>query len=66
MKHTVATQGDRLDQIIYTVYKTLDVMNEVMMANPHLMSKPILDDGDIVYLPTIVAVIQPKTGISLW
>jgi len=66
MRHTLATQGDRLDQIIYTVYKTLDVMNEVMISNPHLMSKPILDDGDIVYLPDIIAVVQPKTGVSLW
>lgn len=66
MRHTVATQGDRLDQIIYAAYKTLDVMNEVMMANSHLMSKPILSDGDKVYLPTIVKSLEPEKGVSLW
>ncbi len=66
MRHTVATQGDRLDQIIYTVYKTLSVMNEVMINNSHLMNKPILDDGDIVYLPDIAISLQPVQGVSLW
>lgn len=66
MRHTVATQGDRLDQIIYAAYKTLDVMNEVMMANSHLMSNPILGDGDIVYLPKITVVAPIQNGVSLW
>lgn len=66
MKRTVATQGDRLDQIIYTYYGTLDVMNEVMMSNVNLLSKTILDAGDVVYLPDISAPEQPETGVSLW
>ena len=66
MKYTIATQGDRLDQIIYAHYGTLSVMNEVMMSNSHLMSKPILADGDKVYLPDIVKADQPETGVSLW
>lgn len=66
MRHTVATQGDRLDQIIYTVYKTLSVMNEVMINNSHLMNKPILDDSDIVYLPDIMISAQHTQGVSLW
>lgn len=66
MRRTVATQGDRLDQIIYTFYGTLDVMNEVMMNNSHLMSKPILSDGDIVYLPNITAAVPIQSGVSLW
>lgn len=66
MKHTVATQGDRLDQIIYAHYGTLDVMNEVMMSNAHLMSKAILDNGDKVYLPDIKIPDKLETGISLW
>lgn len=66
MRHTIATQGDRLDQIIYAAYGTLDVMNEVMINNPHLMSKPVLDNGDKVYLPDIIQTSQPETGVSLW
>lgn len=66
MKHTVATQGDRLDQIIYAHYGTLEVMNEVMMSNVHLMSKAILDNGDKVYLPDIKIPDKSETGVSLW
>jgi len=67
MKYTVATQGDRLDQIIYQHYGTLDVMNEVMIHNSHLMSTPILQNGDKVYLPDIDVTAQAETvGVSLW
>ncbi len=67
MNHTLATQGDRLDQIIYAHYGTLDVMNEVMMANVHLLHKAILDNGDKVYLPDIDVTPQSKTaGVNLW
>lgn len=66
MMHTIATQGDRLDQIIYAYYGTLDVMNEVMMSNPHLMSTPILSTGDKVYLPDIIKPVQAETGMNLW
>lgn len=67
MKHTIATQGDRLDQIIYQHYDTLDVMNEVMIANVHLLRKAILDNGDKVYLPDIDVTPQSETeGVNLW
>lgn len=66
MKHTIATQNDRLDQIIYAHYGTLDVMNEVMMANANLMGKAILDNGDKVYLPDIKLPDQTESGVSLW
>lgn len=66
MKHTIATQGDRLDQIIYQHYGTLDVMNEVMMSNAHLMAKPILDSGDKVYLPDIQTAKPEEKGVALW
>lgn len=66
MKHTVATHGDRLDRIIYAYYGTLDAMNEVMMANVHLMKKTILDDGDKVYLPDIETATPEEKGVSLW
>lgn len=67
MKHKIATQGDRLDQIIYAYYGTLDVMNEVMMANVHLLRKAILDNGDKVYLPDMEVTAQAETaGVNLW
>lgn len=66
MRHTIATQGDRLDQIIYQYYGTLNVMNEVMMSNVHLLSKTILDAGDEVYLPDITAPSQTESGVNLW
>lgn len=66
MKYTVATKGDRLDQIIYQYYGSLDVMNEVMINNPHLMSRPILESDDKVYLPDITKPEQSVTGVSLW
>lgn len=66
MKHTVATTGDRLDQIIYQYYGTLNVMTEVMMSNVHLLSKTILDAGDKVYLPDITIPSQPESGVNIW
>lgn len=67
MTQAVANQGDRLDQIIYAYYGTLDVMNEVMSANVHLLRKAILDTGDKVYLPDIDVTVQSEdTGVSLW
>lgn len=66
MKYTVATKGDRLDQIIYQHYGSLDVMNVVMINNPHLMSTPILQSGDKVYLPDITKPEQSELGVSLW
>ncbi|MDD3770464.1 MAG: tail protein X [Sulfuricurvum sp.] len=66
MKHTTAAQGDRLDQIIHAHYGTLDAMNDVMMANPHLLAKPILDDGDMVSLPEIDLPAPQEKGVSLW
>lgn len=66
MRHTIATQNDRLDQIIYQYYGTLNVMNEVMMNNVHLMGKAILDNGDKVYLPDVIIPAPTETGVSLW
>jgi len=55
MREYVATQGERLDQIIYREYKTLDknIVDEVLKANPHLLNKLVLDAFDKVYLPEI-------------
>ena len=67
MKHVVATQNDRLDAIVYIYYGTLEPLNVVMLANAHLMSKALLDDGDKVYLPEYKATNASESdGVSLW
>jgi len=49
----IAKEGERIDQIVYAVYGTLDVFNEVLEANIDLADKIELEAGDIVYLPDI-------------
>ena len=67
MREYRANQGERLDQIVYREYKTLNnnVLNKVLEANPHLLGKIELDAFDIVYLPEIT--IEPsKENKTLW
>ena len=53
MSEYIAKDGERLDQIVYAVYGTLDVYDEVLKANIHIADKIELEAGDIVYLPDI-------------
>lgn len=66
MKTIKAYKGQRLDQIIYKEYKSLDkdIVNAVLALNPHLLKKVELESGDIVNLPKIERK-QPK-GKYLW
>ena len=66
LKTVKAYKGQRLDQIIYKEYSTLesDVVNTVLSANTHLLSKLELEAGDVVKLPKIEAK-EPK-GKHLW
>lgn len=67
MKHVIATQNDRLDTIVYTYYGTLEPLNDVMLANAHLMSKALLDAGDKINLPDYVApATNESDGVNLW
>jgi len=59
MKTVIAQNGDRLDQIVYQEYETLDVLDKVLEANTHLNNKVILEDGDVVNIPVIT--IQKET-----
>lgn len=67
MKTHIAEAGNRLDQIVFNEYATLKVFDSVLEANPHLDTKPLLDDGDMVNLPVVEL---PKTTTkevkSLW
>ncbi|MDR0666770.1 MAG: tail protein X [Campylobacteraceae bacterium] len=58
MTKYIAHEGERLDQIVYKHYKTLDVFAQVLKFNARL--KPILADKDIVYLPTIKTEIKKE------
>jgi len=67
MKHVLAQEGDRLDQIVYKYYGTLDHLNSVMLANAELMKKSVLEDKDIVYLPDYtVSKASEDDGVNLW
>ncbi len=65
MKQYKAQNCDRLDQIVYAEYKTLDVFDKVIACNPILATKPILSDGDLVNLPVVDIKIIPKAK-KLW
>ncbi|MDR0580190.1 MAG: tail protein X [Campylobacteraceae bacterium] len=57
-----AYEGERLDEIVYKHYGTLEVFEQVLMLNARL--PVILQDGDIVKLPDIV--IEPVKEAELW
>ncbi len=61
-----AKKGERLDQIIYKEYGSLEqeIVNKVLSSNKHLLTKIELAAGDKVYLPNI-QIKKPK-GKYLW
>lgn len=65
MNKAIAKTGERLDQIIYSNYGTLEAFEQVLEANPHLLKKEILEIGDIVYLPNVVLEKVKKEDV-LW
>lgn len=65
MNKAIAKTSERLDQIIYSNYGTLEVFGQVLEANPHLLKKEILEIGDIVYLPNVVLEKVKKEDV-LW
>ena len=67
MKTVNAQAGDRLDEIAFSFYGTLKVIDKLIEANPHLVTKTILDDGDVVNVPVIELEKQSiKEVKSLW
>ena len=66
MRKIKAYKGQRLDQIVFSEYSTLesDVFNAVLSVNTHLLNKLELEAGDVVYLPKI-EIKEPK-GKHLW
>ncbi|MCF6202027.1 MAG: tail protein X [Hydrogenimonas sp.] len=66
MSEYIAKEGERLDQIVYAVYGSLEIFNEVLKANIHLADKIELDAGDRVYLPEIKTDAETKDEKALW
>lgn len=66
MKTVTVSKGQRIDQIIYKEYGSLnqDIVNEVLSTNTHLLNNIELKGGEKVYLPKI-EIKQPK-GKYLW
>jgi len=66
VKQVKAYKGQRLDQIIYKEYKSLDkdIVNAVLSVNTKLLKKIELDAGDIVNLPKIKQ--KEQKGKYLW
>ncbi len=66
MVRYLAKEGERLDVIIYAYYDSLDVFEEVLNQNPHLVNSIEMKRGDIVYLLTFEQDIIIEDAISLW
>ena len=63
-----ASDGDRLDRIIYAHYRTLEqsVVAVVIEANVHLAHKVSLDAGDVVNLPDVEPETTDTASRALW
>ena len=66
MEKHIALGGERLDQVHYAYYQTLEGFDQLLIVNRHLLRKPILENGDIVYLPVLVLEETTATGNEPW
>lgn len=68
MKEYRASKGERVDQIIFKEYGTLESIGIVLEVNTHLLRKVELEAGDRVYLPDLQKEAQERTkkGKALW
>jgi phage tail protein X len=63
-----AKDGDRLDNIIFKAYGSIDadVTATVLDANEHLLGAAVLKAGDVVYLPEISKNDTVAQSKALW
>jgi len=66
MQTHVAAEGERLDQIHYAYYQTLEGFDQLLAANRHLLRKPVLENGDLVYLPILRLPDEVSESKGLW
>ncbi|MDD2895556.1 MAG: tail protein X [Aliarcobacter sp.] len=65
MKELTAKNGERLDEIVFREYGTLDFFEKVLSENQKLSKKIFLDESDIIYLPEIM-IVSSKKQETLW
>lgn len=68
----IAKQGDRLDSIYYRFYGDITLhsyesgYNAFVLANIHLISSPVLQGGERVYLPNFESASSTDEVLGLW
>ena len=65
MNNYIANDGDRIDEIVYKAYGSIDPFFQVLEANTHILHKDSLDSGDVVYLPIVETKPKEETK-ALW
>ncbi len=65
MREVIPKNGERLDEIVFKEYGTLDFFEKVLSENQKLSNKIFLSEADIVYLPQIEIVSSNKQE-TLW
>ncbi len=66
MSEYIAKEGERLDQIVFRVYGSLEYFEEVLRANIHLAAKRELSAGDVVRLPDMDTNVKSVEEKALW
>lgn len=65
MREVISKNGERLDEIVFKEYGTLDFFEKVLSENQKLSNKIFLSEADIVYLPQI-EIISSNKQETLW
>lgn len=65
MREVISKNGERLDEIVFKEYGTLDFFEKVLSENQKLSNKIFLSEADIVYLPQVEIVSSNKQE-TLW
>lgn len=65
MREVIPKNGERLDEIVFKEYGTLNFFEKVLSENQKLSNKIFLSEADIVYLPQIEIVSSNKQE-TLW
>jgi len=66
MNEYLCSDGDRLDTVVYQAYASLQPMDLVLIANPHLLEHTSLRAGEMVALPFWQPPIAKQEARTLW
>ncbi|MEM8594743.1 MAG: tail protein X [Pseudomonadota bacterium] len=59
-------QHETLDALCYRVLGNTRMLEQVMVANPHLTGMVTMASGQQVHIPDVPAQVEPKQTINLW